>query len=262
MPSRNGKNVLPSIVAALAAALIAMLASPSGNAQTETLHAKVISYASGSSFAVVGANEKLRRVKLTGIDAPERRQRFATEARQLAAQWLSTKPIDIAIDGTDKDARIVGRVMVDGRDVALALIEAGLAWCDPADDKLLSEQTRAAYRAACEQARTQRRGLWQDASPTPPWAYRKIPEFDPLPAHARAGERNCRDVGYQTVQCDDGKSYRVVGNDIIGSDGSVYARRGNTYTGEDGSRYVQQGPSTYGSDGTVCRSRGRQTSCY
>jgi endonuclease YncB( thermonuclease family) len=249
--------------AAACAAVCAVALLPlAATAQTESLHAKVISYSSGTAFAVLDPGKKLKRVKLTGVDAPERKQRFAAEARQLAAQWLSTKPIDIAVDGTDKDARIVGRVVVDGRDVALVLIEAGLAWCDPADDKLLSEQTRTAYRAACEQAKAQRRGVWQEANPVAPWEYRKIPEFDPLPAQPRAAERNCKDVGYQTVQCDDGKSYRVVGNDIIGSDGSVYARRGNTYTGEDGSRYTQQGPSTYGSDGTVCRSRGRQTSCY
>jgi len=252
----------------MAMLLAAALALPAGipcfaqSPEVDKMRGKVVAYTSGTAFAVLDANEKLRRIKLTGIDAPERKQRFAAEARQLASQWLSTKPIDIAVDSTDKDARIVGRVVVDGRDVALALIEAGLAWCDPADDKLLPEQTRTAYHAACQQAKAQRRGLWQDANPTPPWEYRRIPEFDAPPAQPRNAERNCRDIGYQTVQCDDGKSYRVVGNDIIGSDGSVYARRGNTYTGEDGSRYTQQGPTTYGSDGTVCRSRGRQTSCY
>jgi len=247
------------IIAALVVAVIVASFSNDGNAQS--LHATLVSQSSGTAFAVLDSSEKLKRVKLTGVDAPERRQRFATESRQLASQWLGTKPIDIAIDGTDKDARILGRVVTDGRDVGLVLIEAGLAWCDPADDKLLSEQIRTAYRAACEQAKSQRRGVWQEANPTPPWEYRRIPQFDPLPAQTRA-EKNCWDVGYQTVQCDDGKSYRSVGNDIVGSDGTVYARRGNTYTGNDGSRYNQQGPSTYGSDGTVCRSRGRQTSCY
>lgn len=249
---------------ALCALLIAMAsgASVAAAAEISNVHGKVVTYSSGTAFAILDSGEKLRRIKLSGVDAPERRQRFASESRQLASQWLGTKPIDIAVDGTDKDARVTGRVVVDGRDVALALIEAGLAWCDPGDDKLLAEQTRAAYRTACDQAKAQRRGLWQDANPVPPWEYRKLPEFDPpRPVH-HAAERNCKDVGYQTVQCDDGKRYRIVGNDIMGSDGTVYARRGNTFTGDDGTRFTQQGPSTYGSDGTVCRSRGRQTYCY
>jgi hypothetical protein len=105
-------------------------------------------------------------------------------------------------------------------------------------------------------------GLWQDADPVPPWAYRRIPEFDPPSQPASGRERSCRDIGYQSVQCDDGTRYRAVGDEIRGTDGSVYTRRGRSLIGEDGSRYTQQGDSTYGTDGTVCRTRGRQTHCY
>lgn len=247
---------------ALALLLVQSASSQTSQATQPTIRGKVIAYSSGTAFGVLDADEKLRRVRLAGADAPERKQRFAAEARQLASQWLGTKPIEVAVDAIDKDARAIGRVVVDGRDVALVLLEAGLAWCDPGDDKLLSEQTRMAYRTACEQAKAQRRGLWQDANPTPPWEYRRIPEFEPLPTPQRTLDRNCRDIGYLTMQCDDGATYRIVGNEVHGSDGTVYSRRGNTLTGSDGSRYVQQGPATYGSDGTVCRSRGRQTSCF
>lgn len=247
-------------VAALVSAMIAP-APPVHAAHTDVLRGKVVAYTSATAFAVLDPSEKLRRIKLTGIDAPERKQKYATEARLLASQWLSTKPIDITVDAVDHDARIIGRVVVDGRDVGLALIEAGLAWCDPGDAALLPAPLADTYRTACEQAKAQRRGLWLDAHPVAPWDYRKIPEFD-APRPSQAPPRHCQDVGYQSVQCDDGKRYRAVGNDIIGSDGTVYARRGNTYTSDDGTRYTQQGQSTYGSDGTVCRSRGRHTSCH
>lgn len=224
--------------------------------------AKVVAYSSGTAFAVLDANEKLRRIKLAGVDAPERKQRFAADARQLASQWLGTQPIDIVIDGTDKEARILGRVVVDGRDVGLTLIEAGLAWCDPHDDATLPGDVRATYRQACDTARSQRRGLWQDANPTPPWEYRKIPEFDPPPAPAKSAEKHCTDAGYQTTYCDDGTSYRQSGKEVFGSDGTIYTRRGNRLTGSDGRSYSQQGTSLYGSDGSVCRTRGRETHCY
>jgi endonuclease YncB( thermonuclease family) len=227
----------------------------------EQLAAKVIAYASGSAFSVLDPKEKLRRVKLAGIDTPETTQRFGAQARQLAAEYLSAKPILIAIDKTEKDARVHGRVNVDGRDVGLVLIEAGLAWCDPHDAAILPEQIRETYWKACDTAKAQRRGLWQDGHPTPPWDYRKIPRFDPLP-QAQPVTRNCQDIGYQTVRCDDGKTYRSVGDQIIGSDGTTYTRRGNTITGSDGNRYEQRGTAIYGTDGSVCRQRGRNVACY
>jgi endonuclease YncB( thermonuclease family) len=227
-----------------------------------TMHGKVVAYSSGTAFALLDATDKVKRIKLTGVDAPERKQRFAAQARALASQWLSTAPIDIAVDATDKEQRIHGRVAVSGRDIGLALIEAGLAWCDPSDEAQLPPAVRATYRQGCEQARSQRRGLWQDANPTPPWEYRKLPEFDPLPGMGKTSSRSCRQIGYETVQCDDGTSYRTVGNQVIGSDGTVYSKRGNTLSRDDGTHYTQRGTSVYGSDGTVCRSRGRQTDCF
>lgn len=226
------------------------------------LRAKVAAYSSGTSFAVLDAAEKLKRIKLTGADAPEKTQRFAAQSRQLASEWLGGGPIEITVDKTDKDQRIYGRVTIDGRDVGLALIEAGLAWCDPADAASLPPQVREAYGQACALAKTQRRGLWQDTHPTPPWEHRKLPQFDPLPSANRSPGKRCEDIGYQTLQCDDGKTYRSVGNQVISSYGTVYSRRGNSVTGSDGNRYEQQGTSIYGTDGTVCRSRGRRVACY
>ncbi len=224
--------------------------------------AKVVAYSSGTAFAVLDATDKLRRIKLTGVDAPERKQRFAAEARALASQWLGSASIEIAVDATDKEQRIHGRVTVNGNDIGLVLIEAGLAWCDPTDEGHLPPAIRAAYRQGCEQARSQRRGLWQEANPTPPWEYRKLPQFDPLPGAGKTSSRSCKQIGYETVQCDDGTRYRSVGNQVLGSDGSLYSKRGNTLSGDDGTHYTQRGATIYGSDGTVCRARGRQIDCF
>jgi endonuclease YncB( thermonuclease family) len=227
----------------------------------ETMQAKkVVAAASATAFAVLDADDKLRRVKLTGVDAPERDQRFARQAQQLAAQHLGAGPLAIAIDAVDGEQRIHGRPQVDGLDLGLVLIEAGLAWCDPADMESLPGKLRTAYEQACTQARAQRRGLWQDAHPVPPWEHRKIPRFDPPPTQPSAA-RQCREIGYQTVQCDDGVTYRNVGSQVYGSDGTIYSRRGNTVTGSDGNRYEQRGSSVYGTDGSVCRSRGRLIDC-
>lgn len=231
-------------------------------AASDTLRAKVVAFGSGSAFAVLDPHEKLKRVKLAGVDAPERTQRFGPQAEQLAGEWLGSGPIEIAVDRTDEAGRIHGRVSVDGRDVGLELIRAGLAWCDPHDATSLPAAVRALYDEACAQAKAKRRGLWSDAHPVPPWEHRRIPQFAPPPAAEQRAGKSCREIGYQTVQCDDGKTYRSVGSQIIGSDGTVYSRRGNTVTDDAGNRYERRGTSIYGTDGTVCRTRGTRVDCY
>jgi endonuclease YncB( thermonuclease family) len=226
----------------------------------EVLHARVVAYGSATTFAVLDPAQKVKRIKLTGIDAPEKKQRFAQQAQRLASEHLGTNAIEIAIDAAE-ERRIHGRVAVDGRDLGLILLEAGLAWCDPADSRHLPAALQTAYTQACAQARSQQRGLWQDAHPVPPWEYRRIPHFEPLPDE-RSAERHCREIGYQSVQCDDGVRYRALGSRVLGSDGSSYTRRGNTVSGDDGNRFEVQGSTTYGSDGTVCRTRGRRIDCH
>jgi len=251
-----------ALVALLVGLLACIHATAAQSTPSNTMRGKVVAYSSGTAFAVLDATDKLKRIKLTGVDAPERKQRFAPEARALASQWLSTTPIEIAVDFTDTEQRIHGRVAVNGHDIGLVLIAAGLAWCDPNDEAHLPLAIRTAYRQGCEQARSQRRGLWQDANPTPPWEYRKLPQFDPLPGTGKTSSISCKQIGHQIVQCDDGTSYRTQGTQIVGSDGSLYSKRGSTLSRDDGTHYTQRGTTVYGSDGTVCRTRGRQIDCF
>ena len=243
-------------------ALVCTDSTASMAASNDTLRAKIVAYGTATAFAVLDEHEKLKRVKLSGVDSPERNQRFAVQAKQLAGEWLGAAPIQITIDKIDKDGRIYGRVNVDGRDVGLELIKAGMAWCDPADAADLPVQVRRNYEQECAEARKHRRGLWIDANPTPPWEHRKIPQFAPPPGGERSSGKSCQDIGYQTVQCDDGKTYRSVGGQIYGSDGSVYTRRGNSVTDDAGNRFERQGTSIYGTDGSVCRTRGKRIDCY
>jgi endonuclease YncB( thermonuclease family) len=248
-------------ISCLACVLACLTAGANAASDTgELLHAQVLAYGSATAFAVLDSARSVKRVKLTGVDAPEKKQRFAQQAQRLASEYLGTSAIAIAVDAVDEQ-RIHGRVTVDGRDLGLILLEAGFAWCDPADASRLPRALQSAYAHACEQARGQRRGLWSDAHPVPPWEYRRIPQFEPLPRE-RAGQRHCREIGYQALECDDGVRYRVVGGKVVGSDGTSYTRRGNTVTGGDGNRFEVQGSTIYGTDGRICRTRGRHVDCH
>lgn len=245
----------------VAAVCLAGAAAYAQSGAGSIVQARVVAYASASAFAVLDPAQKLRRVKLTGVDAPERSQRFAPQAQRLASDYLGSGPIAITVDAIDEENnRIHGRVSVDGRDLGLVLLEAGLAWCDPADSARLPPSLQVAYGHACKQAKRERRGLWQDAHPMAPWTYRRIPRFDP-PASAEPA-KHCRETRRETLDCDDGTRYRTSGSRVIGSDGTIYSRRGNTITGSDGNRFEVQGKSIYGTDGSVCRVRGRALDCY
>jgi len=73
----------------------------------------------------------------------------------------------------DRYGRTVGKVMLDGRDINLEQLNRGLAWFYRAYAKELSRDDATAYEAAEERARREKRGLWADASPTPPWDFRR-----------------------------------------------------------------------------------------
>ncbi len=73
----------------------------------------------------------------------------------------------------DRYGRIVGFVIVDGQDVNLAQVKAGMAWFYRYYQKELSPEDRRRYAKAEDQARTDRLGLWQDKNPMPPWEWRR-----------------------------------------------------------------------------------------
>jgi endonuclease YncB( thermonuclease family) len=230
-------------------------------ARAEVLPARIVALGSGSAIAVLGPDEKLRRVKLLGVDAPERTQPFGNDALRLASEWLKGGKVPVETGRIDRDGRIFGRIVVDGADVAMKLIEAGLAWCDPADAESMAAVLRESYWAACAKAKAQRMGLWRDPYPTPPWEHRKIPQVKAMPEIGQPTERRCQFTGAADIQCDDGISYRIRGDRIYGSDGIVYSRSGSTISGTDGSHARVNGQTIYGPGGMVCRIRGRLIQC-
>jgi hypothetical protein len=74
---------------------------------------------------------------------------------------------------TDRYGRTVGKVLCEGRDVNLEQINRGFAWFYRAYARELSPQDPAAYERAESDAKAVKHGLWADASPIPPWDFRR-----------------------------------------------------------------------------------------
>jgi endonuclease YncB( thermonuclease family) len=111
-------------------------------------------------------------VRLRGIDAPEMQQPGGAAARQSLAGLVAGKTVRVEFKSTDKMGTVEGRVTLNGDDVNLAQLGAGMAWFHTAYYNELSDDQKKLYRDAEAEARKARRGLWKDGAPSPPWEYR------------------------------------------------------------------------------------------
>ena len=68
------------------------------------------------------------RFRLQGIDAPERRQAYGTKSKEHLSEWVAGRFVVVETDKRDRYGRVVGKVLVGGKDVCLAQVVAGFAW--------------------------------------------------------------------------------------------------------------------------------------
>jgi len=128
------------------------------------------------------AGQRPVKVRLAGIDAPERDQPFGQRRRQSLSELAFGQPATVMVQKTDEYGRTVGTVTVGGVNVEAEQVRRGLAW-------VYRKYSDDARRLALEaEAKAARRGLWADANPMPPWAWRHggqaatRPEPAPVPA--------------------------------------------------------------------------------
>ena len=154
----------------------------SAAASAAELFGTVVAIADGDTVTLLDASNLQHRVRLSGIDAPERRQAYGERARQNLAASVHHKPVLVVWKKQDRYGRIVGRVLLAPCahsgcgytiDAGLEQIRAGLAWHykQYAHEQAAAERLR--YAEAEQQARLNRAGLWHDESPVPPWAFRR-----------------------------------------------------------------------------------------
>lgn len=161
------------------AALVLALAALSGAAHAELLTGRVVGIQDGDTLTLLDGNRREQRIRLAGIDAPEARQRYGQAARRALSTEAFGKEASANCPKTDKYGRKVCVVTVGGRDVGLALVEAGAAWHFKAFAKEQSPSDRGRYARAEEAARRRQAGLWADPEAVPPWEWRRgvrVPE--------------------------------------------------------------------------------------
>jgi endonuclease YncB( thermonuclease family) len=140
--------------------------------QSGVIQGKVVDLGWGDALTVLDAQSKQHRVRLLGIDAPEKEQAFGPAARQKLSALVFGKAVSIKYSKVDRSGRPLGKVMLGAMDINLEMLKAGLAWYY-SNDRDLPESDRPLYANAEREAQSAKRGLWQDESPMPPWEFRQ-----------------------------------------------------------------------------------------
>lgn len=131
------------------------------------IEGKVVAVADGDTITVLDKSKKTHRIRLAGIDAPEKAQPFGQRSKQHLSDLVYGKNVEVIFDERDHYGRIIGKVMLPSGDVNLAQVRAGKAW----HYKRYSKDR--AYAMAEDTAKREGRGLWADKNPTPPWDWRR-----------------------------------------------------------------------------------------
>jgi endonuclease YncB( thermonuclease family) len=92
------------------------------------IQGRVVSVTDGDTARILSADNTEHRVRLTGIDAPERGQAFGTASRDHLSSLIAGKTVFVESSKTDRYGRILGKIILDGRDINLEQVQSGYAW--------------------------------------------------------------------------------------------------------------------------------------
>lgn len=140
----------------------------SGPVIGQILTGRVVGVADGDTVTMLVGGRQVR-VRLHGIDAPERTQDFSDRAKRFLSDRVFDRNIEVEVMDIDRYGRSVGVVQVAGnaKSVNEELVEQGLAWA--------YRRYSTAYVEDESEARRARRGLWSLPNPQPPWDFRRRP---------------------------------------------------------------------------------------
>ena len=156
-----------SIMVAFVATFVTLIPT-SGFARSNTFAGLVVSVRDGDTLMVI-RHDHVEKVRLAGIDCPELGQAFGASAKQFTSRLASGKVVTVRVREVDAEGRRIGVVILpDGRSLNRELVAAGMAWRSASTSKKDKEMAKLEA-----EARREKRGLWTDAHPTPPWTFRK-----------------------------------------------------------------------------------------
>jgi|APLak6261671648_1056085.scaffolds.fasta_scaffold03436_2 endonuclease YncB( thermonuclease family) len=161
-----------SLVFILRLLVVLGLLLQAGRIQADAITARVIGVSDGDTITALDAQRQQHKIRLAGIDAPEKTQPFGQASKKHLSDLVFNRDVILDCGKTDRYRRKICVVMIDGRDANLAQVKAGMAWWYRRYQREQVAQQRVDYEAAEAAAKAGKQGLWQDVGALPPWAWR------------------------------------------------------------------------------------------
>ena len=178
----------------LALAILAISLVASQQVSAASLTGKVIEVNDGDELTIFNLNRPVR-IKLIGIDAPEKDQAFGAIAKQHLADLVFDKVVVVEYLGIGQHTVLIGRVLLNGSDINAQMVRDGAAWFDPRYKSQISDTQREIYYQSELAARNEKRGLWQTGDAVAPWEFVKAQE-----SHQNAAAVNSTSGGVRPTQ--------------------------------------------------------------
>ena len=134
------------------------------------IQGKVVKVADGDTITILNSENKQIKIRLYGIDAPEKAQDFGKVSKEYLAELVAGKTVNVTVLDTDRYGRSVGRIKIEGKEVAEEMLKLGLAWLYTAYCKIPECEQ---WKELETQAKTDKIGLWSNPTAQAPWLWRK-----------------------------------------------------------------------------------------
>lgn len=158
-----GRSLLLLLLAGLCLSLLGC-----AHSRAQTWVGRVVRVQDGDSVLVrVPGRTQPVAVRLQGLDAPELCQKGGLQSKQALEDLLANQEVTVIERGLDSYGRTLARIQLRGRDVGRQLVAQGHAWSYRQGDDL------GPYAAEQRQARAARIGVFAQARPEPPRAFRQ-----------------------------------------------------------------------------------------
>jgi endonuclease YncB( thermonuclease family) len=138
----------------------------------DEISGRVIGISDGDTITVLDDKKTQYKIRLQGIDAPESGQDFGQVSKQNLSHLIYGKTVHTLLHKKDKYGRFVGTIYLEGKDINLEQVKAGLAWHYKQYENEQSGAERTAYSNAETSAKNSKAGLWKQPNPVPPWDWR------------------------------------------------------------------------------------------
>jgi endonuclease YncB( thermonuclease family) len=149
----------------------------------------VVAISDGDTITLLTEDKRQIKIRLVGIDTPEKKQAFGTKARDHLASRIFKHDVEVDLRKQDQYGRHLGVIYIGGVDINQSMIQDGYAWFYKHYAKEQPKEEALRYAKAEADARSKQRGLWADPNPVPPWEFRKEAKEEARAAKAASSYR-------------------------------------------------------------------------